>query len=69
MLYNNDAYVKYIKELYHNAMALPHSGLRLNNLFSREKTCACGHPAKYHIQGFSKCLFGVCGCDHYYNSC
>jgi hypothetical protein len=63
MLYNNDASVKYIQEINHKAMAL-YSGLRLN-LFNRERICTCGHPMKYHIQGFSKCLFGVCSCDHY----
>lgn len=31
----------------------------------RGRICACGHHMKYHIQGTSKCLFGVCGCDRY----
>jgi hypothetical protein len=65
MLYNNDACVKYILEIEHVDMAL-HNSLRLG-FFSREKICACGHPVKYHIQGASKCLFGVCACDHFEN--
>jgi len=49
----------------HKRVAI-NTGLRLK-VFNREKICSCGHPVKYHIQGNSKCLFGVCNCDHYKN--
>gem|GEM_PF-3635862 len=35
------------------------------NFLHKGRMCACGHHMKYHIQGTSKCLFGVCGCDGY----
>lgn len=45
-------------------MAL-YSGISKIGFFNREKVCTCGHYMKYHIQGVSKCLFGVCDCDRY----
>ena len=45
------------------AMAL-HSGIKFN-ILNKEKVCNCGHPEKYHIHGLAKCLFGMCGCDHF----
>ena len=56
--------MKYIKQVNHEPVAL-HSGITKFNFLNRERTCACGHHMKYHIQGVSKCLFGVCACDHY----
>jgi len=42
-----------------------YNGITKFSFLNREKICSCGHSMKYHIQGVSKCLFGVCDCDRY----
>lgn len=34
-------------------------------MLPHDRRCSCGHQKDYHVNGKSKCVFGICRCEKY----